>query len=119
MRKICVVFCLLAVAVFAASNALALEIRVAPATLVLSSPGGNLTVHTDVDFEPGLPVTLVVNDQEVTAHTFADSLGNLVAQCSKEAAKDAIGDFSGKWTTAIVTLTVCGESASEQIRVKK
>lgn len=104
---------------FLANVGLALDIQVAPQTLVLSSGGGNLTVHTDVPFGLAETVALDVNGTGLDIITFADDCGNLVAQCSKEAAKAAIGDFEGKTTVATVTLAVNGDSASEDIRVKK
>ena len=114
---------------FATSSASGLDIRVAPQTLVMSSGGGQLTVHTDVPFIDGdgngemdYPVTLHVNGMELACNTFSDNVGNLVAQCSKETAKGAVGDFEGKTTTAVVALTVeapFGGSASEEITVKK
>lgn len=96
-----------------------LAIRVAPQTLVLSSSGGQLTVHTNVPYA-GQAVVLAVAGTPVACHTFADSLGNLVAQCSKEAAKEAIGTFDGKRTTVTVGLSVEGFGYDEEsITVKK
>ena len=80
---------------------------------------GNLTVHTDVPFDLVETVALDVNGTAVDVSLFADCYGNVVAQCSKEVAKEAVGDFDGKTTTITVTLTVNGDSASEDIRVKK
>jgi len=56
---------------------------------------------------------------DVGIYTFADNLGNLVAQTTKDAAVEAVGDFDGKTTTATITLTVDGDSNSEDIRIKK
>lgn len=120
MKSAIVTFCFLGLGVLAADTALALEIRVAPKTLVLSSPGGKLTVHTDVPYHRDAEVVLDVDGEAIEAiAVFADDLGNLVAQCTKEAAKEAIGDFEGKTTTATVTLEVDGETDSEDITVKK
>lgn len=116
MKKLCASFCVL---MFLAGSAVALEIQVAPQTLVLSSSGGQLTVHTDVPFAMAEAVSLEVDGTVIEVNTFADNCGNLVAQCSKDAAADAIGDFEGNTTTVTVTLTVDGDSASEDIRVKK
>lgn len=99
-----------------------LAIRVAPQTLVLSSSGGQLTVHTNVPYSmvEHDDVALTVAGMPVTCHIFADSLGNLVAQCSKEAAKEAIGSFDGKRTAVTVGLSVesFGDD-NESITVKK
>ena len=56
---------------------------------------------------------------DVAVYTFADNLGNLVAQCTKEAVKGAVGEFEGKFTTTTVGLTVNGDYAEEDIVVKK
>lgn len=59
----------------------ALEISVAPGTLVLSSAGGNLTVHTNVSFLSAADVQLTVDGQRIAdadVSTFADSQGRLV-----------------------------------------
>ena len=119
MRKLCVLIGLLGLITLVTSPAWALEIRVAPSTFVLSSGGGKLTVHTDIAFGAAQNVVLAVNGVNTPAATFADNLGNLVAQCTKDAAAAAIGEFEGKTTTATVTLTVNGESASEVITVKR
>ena len=116
MKKLCASVCVLA---FLAGSAVALEIQVAPQTLVLSSAGGKLTVHTDIPFSMAETVCLDIDGTVVEVSTFADDCGNLVAQCTKAAAAEAIGDFEGKTTTVTVTLTVNGDSASEDIRVRK
>ena len=118
MRTLCIVVCLLAVGLFTANSASGLEIRVAPNTLVLSSPGGKLTVHTDVPFGAVEDVSLEVNETGIPVRTFADSRGNLVAQCTKAVVKEVIGEINGKKTTATVTLTVNGDPATETITVK-
>lgn len=106
--------------VLSTGSILALEIQVAPGTLVLSSKGGNLTVHTDVRYTPDADVCLVVDGTVVDdVVTFADDCGNLVVQCSKEAAAAAIRPFEGKTTTVTVTLVVNGEGDSADLRVKK
>jgi hypothetical protein len=123
MRTLCMVVCLVAVGLFAARSAAGLEIRVAPRTLVLSSGGGQFTVHTDVPFDEDMDVddvSLAVNGECVDVQTiFPDCRGNLVAQCTKADVAAIIGDFSGNWTTATVALTVDGDSASEDINVRK
>ena len=119
MKKVFVLTVVLAIVTFMAGVGFALSIQVAPQTLVLSSGGGKLTVHTDIPFGMADDVTLDIDGVEVAVTTFADDCGNLVAQCTKEAAKEAIGDFSEKTKTVTVTLTVDGDSASEDIRVKK
>jgi len=111
--------CLLITIAILAGSAYALTIRVAPQALVLSSSGGRLTVHTDVPYSTAREVLLTVNGTPIAAATFADNLGNLVAQCAKHDVEEAVGEFDGKWTTATVTLAVYGESASETISVKK
>ena len=119
MRTLRAMVCLFVVALFTTNSAFGLEIRVAPQTLVLSSGGGKLTVHTDVPFGRNVPVSLAVNGTPVRVYTFPDSLGNLVAQCTKAAVKQVLGDFDGKRTTATITLTVNGISESQTITVKK
>jgi hypothetical protein len=111
--------CLLLVAMTLAGIAHALTIRVAPRVLVLSSEGGRLTVHTDVPYADANDVLLAVNGINTEVVTFADDRGNLVAQCDKHDIEEAVGDFDGKWTTAIVTLNVNDESASETLSIKK
>jgi hypothetical protein len=119
MTKLRFMLCLVVTIAMLSGNALALTIRVAPQSLVLSSQGGNLTVHTDIPYCEAGRVTLTVNGSTFDPRTFADNLGNLVAQCSKQDVKEAVGDFDGKWTTATVSLTVDGLSASETISVTK
>jgi len=105
-----------------ASWAAALEIQVAPQMLVLSSAGGKLTVHTDVPFRSvgRDEVTLAVEGDVVeNPSMFADSVGNLVVQTTKEVVKDILGNFEGKFTTAEVVLVVAGDGDAETIGVKK
>lgn len=99
--------------------AVSLEIRVAPSMLVLSSGGGNLTVHTNVAYSLAGAVVLEIEGKEIETRTFADNQGFLVAQCGKEEAGETIGDFEGIFATAEVTLTVDGVSATETILVRK
>jgi len=117
--KYCISGCVFAVAALAVVNLFALEIQVAPQTLVISSGGGKLTVHTDVPFAAADEVELKVNGTGVGIATFPDSRGYLVAQCTKTAVVGIVGDFQRKTTTATITLIVDGDSASEVIRVKK
>ncbi|MBU0507436.1 hypothetical protein KKH27_01185 [bacterium] len=119
MKRISISLLVLFSLVCMASGVLALEIQVSPQTLVLSSKGGQLTVHTDVPFSTAVTVVLEVNGTTIAVNTFADDRGNLVAQCSKEAVKEVIGDFQGETTTATISLTVNGVTDSEVIRVKK
>ncbi len=119
MTKLRITLCFLLAIMTLLGSAHALTIRVAPQALVLSSEGGRLTVHTDVPIGEAKEVFLAVNGFNTAIVMFADSLGNLVAQCDKHDVEEAIGEFEGKWTTATVTLKVNGESASETISVKK
>jgi len=123
MKKLCVLATALCVVALFANNVLGLNIRVAPTTLVLSSDGGSVTVHTDVPFDPELSVSLYVDGKSVDVETFDDDRGNLVAQCTKEAVKDEIDDFDEKFIWVTFTLTVDGESGSEEdseeVRVKQ
>lgn len=110
----------LACAFLFTGSVLALEIEVAPKTLVLSSKSGKLTVHTDAPYHPDADVVLVVDGTVVEdVVTFADKCGNLVVQCSKEAAAAAIRPFKGKTTIVTVTLVVNGQEDSVSLRVKK
>ena len=113
-------FASLSFVVVLAGSVSALEIRVAPRTLVLSSNGGKLTVHTDAPYYPEAQVSLWVDGVELDeVAVFHDDCGNLVAQASKAAAAAAIGDFKGKMKRVTVTLVVDGVSASGHLRVKK
>ena len=117
--KYCISGCVFAVAALAAVSLFALEIQVAPQTLVISSGGGKLTAHTDVPFTAADKVELKVNGTGLDISTFPDSQGYLVAQCTKAAVVEIVGDFQGKTANATVTLIVDGDSASEVIRVKQ
>jgi len=119
MKRFCRIVMALAVVALLTGSAAALDIQVAPRTLVLSSAGGNLTVHTDVPFSEAGDVALAIDGTVVAADTFADDCGNLVAQCTKEVAKAAIGEIDGKFATVTVALDVDGDSDAEDIRVKK
>ena len=119
MKKVCSSAVALCVVALLATNTLGLEIRVAPATLVLSSQGGNVTVHTDFPFGMEESVLLEVDGSQVGVSTFADDCGNLVAQCSKQAVEDVLGDIGEKFVTVPFTLTVNGDSATEDVRVKR
>lgn len=119
MRKPLLVALGVCVPTLVLSAAVSLQIRVAPSTLVLSSGGGNLTVHTNVPYSLAGDVLLEVEGKEIEARTFADDRGFLVAQCSKEEAGEAIDDFEGTFATAEVRLTVDGASATETIVVRK
>jgi len=119
MRKLLSVACGVCVLGLISSAAISLRISVAPSTLVLSSGGGMLTVHTNVRYADAEKVSLEVDGTGVPVRTFGDDRGFLVAQCRKKAAAAAIGDFNGNMTTAVVMLTVDGTSASAVIRVRK
>jgi hypothetical protein len=102
-------------------SALGLEIQLAPRTLVLSSGGDQLTIHTDFPYVAVDGVTLDIGDNSgVSVVTWDDDCGNLVVRCSKDAVRTAVGDFEGKFTTVNVTLTVNGSAtASGILRVRK
>ena len=117
--KYCISGSVFVAVALATATLFALEIRVAPQTFVISSSGGKLTVHTDVPYVLADAVSLEVNGEGVGVSTFADSRGFLVAQCTKAAVVGIVGDFKDKTTTATITLTVNGDSAAEDIRVKK
>jgi len=119
MKKLCVLATALCFVGLLANTSLGLEIRVAPKTLVLSSAGGSVTVHTDVPFATAGDVSLYVDGTAVVVETFADDCLNLVAQCTKEAVKGVIGDIDKKFKTVPFTLEVDGESDSEDVRVKQ
>lgn len=110
-----------------AANAFALGIQVAPQTLVVSSGGDNLTVHTSFRGYPpdGAPVILTITpDGGVTAdvpivHTHLDDRGYFVVRCNRQDAADAVGKFDGKRTTATVTLTIMDDPGAEVITVRK
>lgn len=123
MRKLCATIGVVCVAVLLTSSAFGLEIQLGPRTLVLSSGGDQLTIHTDFSYRAVRTVTLDIGDTtEVFIVTWADDCGNLVARCSKTAVREAVGVFSGKFTTVDVTLTVNEsdeDSDTEVLRVRK
>ena len=113
--------------VLVATAAFGLDIQVAPRTLVISSGGDNLTVHTSFRGYPpaGAPVALEIESEDggVTevpiVHTHLDDRGYLVVRCTREAAAEAVGEFAGKRTTATVILTIMGDPGSQTITVRK
>ena len=119
MKKVCVSVTALCVVALFANNVFGLNIQVAPQTLVLSSAGGSVTVHTDVPFATAGDVSFEVNGISVGVTTFDDDCGNLVAQCTKEAVKDVIGVTDEKFIWVTFTLKVDGVSDSEEVRVKQ
>jgi hypothetical protein len=119
MKRLGIVVGVWAVVALIAGSVAALEIDVAPKTLALKSNGGQFTVHTDVPFGEAETVTLEVNRYPIDVRTFADDLGYLVAQCSKDAVKEVIGVPDEPVTTADATLTVNGVSATEPFVVRK
>jgi hypothetical protein len=119
MKKLCVLAGALWVVALLANNVLGLEIRVAPKTLVLSSDGGKATVHTDVPFEMAESVSLYVDGSSVEVRTFEDDRGFLVAQCSKDAVREVLGDIGDKFITVTFRLEVDDAWAEEKVRVKE
>jgi hypothetical protein len=121
MNKVCLGLLGWVLIGFGADAARGLEIQVSPQTLVLSSQGGNLTVHTDVPYRTAEEVELWINDRPVEGKLalFPDNQGNLVVQIDRERAKELIEDFEGKFTTAVVGLAVDGDDAEQPITVKK
>jgi hypothetical protein len=84
-----------------------LDIQLSPPTLVLSSGGDQLTIHTNFPHSAVDDVTLVIAGNDVTVeNTWADDCGDLVVRCSKEAVREAVGPFEDKFTEVDVTLTV-------------
>jgi hypothetical protein len=110
-----------------AGNAFGLGIQVAPQTLVVSSGGDNLTLHTSFRGYPpeDAPVVLEITPEGGTpkevpiVHTHLDDRGYYVVRCNRLDAADAVGEFEGQRTTATVTLTIMGDSGSEVITVRK
>jgi len=121
MKKLCANVGVLCVVAFMTGSALGLEIQLAPRTLVLSSGGDQLTIHTDFPYLAVDSVTLDIGDtSDVFVVTWDDDCGHLVVRCSKDAVRAAVGDLEGKFTTVNVTLTVNNSySASEILRVRK
>jgi len=104
MRKLGILAGAWAVAALIAGNAVALEIDVAPKTLVLKSKGGQFTVHTDVPLRLVDSVSLAVNGtvfEENALSIFADAVGNLVAQCPKDAVRELVGEPDAQATLTV------------------
>ena len=102
-------------------SAFGLEIQLAPRTLVLSSGGDQLTIHTDFNYSKVSSVTLDIGrNLGVGVRTWEDDCGNLVVRCRKDAVRVAVGDFKSRFTTVKVTLTV-NDSAEDSkfLRVRK
>ena len=119
MKKLCVSVTAVCVVALLANNVFGLNIRVAPKTLVLSSDGGSVTVHTDVPYGMAETVSFWVNGTEVEVRTYWDDRGNLVAQCSKEAVKGVVGEIDEKFIVVAMKLVVNGDEDSEDVRVKQ
>jgi hypothetical protein len=127
MRLVLAFIGLIALGALAGSSACALEIQVAPQTLVVSSGGDNLTVHTNFPgFPPaGMPVILditpwggAITELPIIGQ-WVDDCGFYVVRCDRQTAADAVGPFDGKRTTAVVTLTILGCSGYDEIDVRK
>ena len=126
MKKLCAKMGVVCVAALLTSSAFGLEIQLAPRTLVLSSGGDQLTIHTDFPYVAADDAILDIGDTPgVYVVTWADDCGNLVVRCSKKAVSEAVGDFDGRFTKVDVTLTVKYDdnskstSAFEELRVRK
>ncbi len=124
MKKLVVQVAVMCMGVLLTGSALGLEIQLAPRTLVLSSGGDQLTIHTNAPYLLVDDVVLDIGDaSDVSVNTWADDCGNLVVRCSKESVKNAVGDFDGRFTTVAVGLTVeydeTTDEACETLRVKK
>lgn len=127
MMKLCATIGVVCAAAMLTSGAFGLDIQLQPQTLVLSSGGDQLTIHTDFRYSAAEAVALDIgNTPDVGIRTWADSCGNLVVRCSKAAVEDEVGDFDDRFTTVAVTLTVFygedGEdsvSDTEVLRVRK
>lgn len=127
MNRVIAFVVVFALAALVAGDARGLEIQVAPQTLVVSSGGDNVTIHTDfpgfpgegatfaLEIEPegGSPTTVTITDE------FLDDCGFYVVRCDRQAAAAAVGDFEGKFTTAVVTLCIDTHCGSEVIAVRK
>jgi hypothetical protein len=128
MRCVPALIGLVLLGAFAAADVYGLEIEVGPQTLVVSSCGDNLTVHTNfsgfpsdgdrLEITPAGGPTKVV---DIVARWTYDR-GYYVVRCDRQVAAEAVGEFDGKWTTATVTLTVydeLGGCGSDEIAVRK
>ena len=120
MKRLCARIGVVCAVVLLTSSAFGLEIQLAPRTLVLSSGGDQLTIHTDFPYGAVDKVVLDIGDSlDVFVVTWADDCGNLVVRCSKDVVADEVGDFEDKFIWVDVTLTVNGDSAPEILRVRK
>ena len=133
MRCVIAFIALFALGTFVAGDVQGLEIQVAPQTLVVSSGGDNLsggqnvTIHTDFPGEPGDGVSVVLQigpaggeaKPVAIIEDWVDLCGFYVVRCNRQAAAAAVGEFEGKWTTAIVSLCIGGDCGSEEITVRK
>ena len=126
MRKLVAMISVMCAAVLLSASAFGLEIQLGPRTLVLSSGGDQLTIHTNVGFSAVDGVTLDIGDihlMEDDLAMWADSCGNLVVRCSKEDVEEAVGDFDGLFKEIDVTLTVvsggAADSDTQVLRVRK
>ena len=121
MKRLCTLVGAVCVVALMTGSALGLEIQLGPRTLVLSSGGDQLTIHTDFPYWAAGSVTLDIGgNSDVPIATWSDDCGNLVARCSKDDVEETVGDFDGKFTTVEVILTVNeSDSNSETLRVRK
>ncbi len=84
----------------ASSEDLAIDIQVAPATLLINaSQGGSVTVHTNIAFTSVMKGSVALNGISASA-TFADLTGCLVAKVPEAAVKRVVSP-----PTATLTLT--------------
>jgi len=121
MKKLLVLTCCMCLMFgFLVGNVFSLDITASPKTLVLSSQGHCVTIHTDIDGDLVLDAAVAVDGTEIAASFFEDDCGNLVARSSRDDVKQIIGLSA---TQAVFTLTVDTElgtfSASDTVRVKK
>lgn len=124
MKKLIEVMGVVCIVALLTGNASGLDIQLSPRTLVLSSGGNQLTIHTDVPEAAVCEVALDIGGPVVDIATFADDCGNLVVRCSKGAVEEAVGDFPGRFTTIDVTLAIeclngTQHRATETLRVRK
>ena len=97
-----------------------LEMQLAPRTLVLSSGGDQLTIHTDFPFELAADVALIIGGVPIDSiKTWPDDCGDLVVRCTKDDVKAVLGKFDGRFTTINVTLVVNSEEDTKVLRVRK
>ena len=125
MKKLCAKIGVVCVAVLLAGSAFGgeLDIQLAPRTLVLSSGGDQLTIHTNFPYAATDSAVLDIGDTcVVDPVTFSDDCGNLVVRCSKSVVAEEVKnyDFERRFTTVPVTLTVNDSaSAAKVLRVRK